>query len=160
MPPIRTPEPEAYTDPTAWSITADLPPSHLWPVIRDAYIIPLQTLWYTHGIGLVPSMRSVYRSPQYELGKGRRGTSLHCFPPGSMGAADLTLHDGRHVRHVIDVMIEELPFRRLCMYEDQNFVHVDYGEPGRRSGERRSLWTCTGPGSVWVLRSFLSGPVI
>lgn len=129
-------------------------------MIRDAYIIPLQTHWYLRGIALVPSAHSVYRPIPYEHSRGRSGNSLHTFPPGTRGAADLTMRDGSHVMHVIDQIVEELPFRRICLYKAHNFVHVDYGEKGRRSGERRSLWEAVGPGSVWVRRSWLPGPVI
>lgn len=157
---MHSAEPSAYTTPQDWCITGDLPPSELWPIIRDRYIIPLQRHWYTHGIGLVPSLNSVYRPVSYEISKGRPGTSLHCFPAGTFGAADLTMHDGSKVKHVIDSVVEHLPFRRICYYEAQNFIHVDYGENGRRSGDRRSLWLCSKPGGSWTRMSWLPEPVI
>lgn len=153
-------EPTAYTDPTAWSITGSLPPPEVWPVIRDAYIIPLQTFWYSSGIALVPSAHSVYRPIQYEHSRGRSGRSLHTFPAGTLGAADITTLDGTPVIHVIDRVIEELPFRRICLYRSNNFIHVDYGDHGARSGDRRSLWECAEPRAPWQFRSWLAGPVI
>lgn len=149
-------EPEAYTTPTDWTITRELPPPHIWPAIRDGYILPLQTLWYLEGIALVPSLHSCYRPPSYERSKGRSGNSLHCFPAGSMGACDITLSDGRPVIEVVDRVIEELPFRRIVVYHGHNFLHVDYGEPGRRSGERRSLWACSAINGSWVRQSWLA----
>lgn len=148
-------EPAAYTDPSSWIITQEQLPQDLWPVIRDSYIIPLQTLWHTHGIGLVPSARSVYRPKEYELSRGRLGGSLHTFPPGTRGAADLTTHDGGEVIYHLDSVIEVLPFRRICYYGLKNFIHVDYGDQGRRSGDRRSLWYCSGPGAPWQFQSWL-----
>lgn len=153
---MRDPEPQAYTTPHDWTITGDQPPAHLWPVIRDAYIVPLQSNWYMSGIGWVPSMRSVYRPVEYEISKGRSGRSLHCFPAGTQGAADLTTHDGSSVMDHVDNLVEELPFRRLCVYRANNFVHVDYGDIGRRSGDRRSLWVCDGPNLPWVRMSWLA----
>lgn len=128
-------------------------------MIRDAYIIPLQTLWYTHGVGLVPSDRSCYRSVEYELSRGRSGRSLHTFPPDTKGACDLRLHNFARIEHVIDTVIEELPFRRIVYYPNNNFLHVDYGEKGRRSGDRRSLWVCAGPLQPWIRQSWLAGPL-
>ena len=152
---MSTKEPAEYTDPTAWTITRELPPPDLWPVIRDAYILPLQTLWYLEGIALIPSLHSCYRPKWYERSKGRSGNSLHCFPAGTLGACDITLADGAPVIHVLDRVIEELPFRRICVYRGHNFLHVDYGEQGRRSGDRRSLWECATITGQWVRRSDL-----
>lgn len=151
-------EPPAYTDPAQWTIHGTRPPEDLWPVIRDRYVVPLQQLWVHLGVGLVPSMRSVYRSRDYELTKGRTGNSLHTFPAGTFGAADLTPHDRCPVMHHLDTLVDYSPFRRICVYRGSNFVHVDYGGPGSRSGDRRSLWFAASPYGRWQLQSYLPDP--
>jgi hypothetical protein len=153
-------EPEAYNNPALWTITGELPPPHVWPVILNNYIRPLTSLFYSEDIALVPSMGSCYRSPEYELLKGRSGRSLHCFPTGTRGACDITTFDKSPIIHIIDVVIDQLPFRRICVYPNNNFIHVDYGEGAGRSGDRRSLWKCDGPTRQWQLQSYLAEPVI
>lgn len=152
-------EPAAYSDPTHWDITRQNPPPDLWPIILHHYIRPLTTLHHAHRLTLVPSLFSVYRPPVYEISRGRSGTSLHCFPAGTLGAADLTTADGSPILHHLDVIIDHTPFRRFAVYSGHNFIHVDYGEPGRRSGDRRSLWLAQSLKSKWIRQSWLAEPL-
>lgn len=153
-------EPAAYDDPTAWHVNRGRIPPEIWGLVRDHYIIPITTFYYTTGIRLVPSQNSVYRPLDHEHTRGRTGLSLHCFPAGTKGAADLTLEDGSPVIHILDQVIDALPFRRICLYPNHNFIHVDYGGPGVRSGQRRSLWQCTSVRGQWVRMSWLAEPLI
>jgi hypothetical protein len=153
-------EPAAYSDPTAWHVNRGRIPPEIWELVREHYVRPITSFYYATGIRLVPSLNSVYRPQDHEIERGRSGSSLHCFPPGTKGAADLTLEGGGPVIHVLDRVIDELPFRRICVYPEHNFLHVDYGEPGRRSGDRRSLWQSASLGGPWIRMSWLAEPVI
>lgn len=152
-------EPTAYSDPAAWTITDDRIPPHIWDTIRDHYITPCTRLFYHHRIALVPSARSCYRPESYERSRGRSGNSLHTFPPGTLGACDLTTASGSPIIHHLDTIVDHGPWRRICIYTAQNFAHVDYGDQGRRPGDRRSLWACTGPNEPWRLMSYLPEPL-
>lgn len=152
-------EPEAYTDPSQWSRTEDPIPPDVWAIIRDHYITPCSRLFYHHRVALVPSDRSCYRTVAYELSRGRRGSSLHTFPPGTLGACDLTTASGLEIIHHLDTIVDHGPWRRIAVYTNNNFIHVDYGDQGARSGDRRSLWACARPREPWRLMSYLPDPL-
>jgi len=151
---------ERYEDPRSWTVDGSIPPPHVWAVIVRRYMIPLEIFRKEFGIFLMPSAGSVYRSMDHEHSKGRSGGSLHTFPPGSFGAADLTTYDGRPVVAHLEEIIFSLPFTRICVYLDQNFVHVDYANRGSLRTERRQLFRCSGGRSPWILQTLLPGPVI
>lgn len=147
--------PTAYTDPLAWSITGEPLPPYVWDIVRASYIAPLRELLRVHGVALVPSVApgavsgSCYRSPTYEKSKGRSGSSLHCFPGGSLGACDLVMMGGGVVTpSAIAVLRAASPFMRVCHYPKNGFVHVDYGGPGvTRVG--RNFYTASAPAAAW-----------
>lgn len=135
-------------DPSAWSIDGTQPPPRVWKMIQEHYIAPLLAFGKAHGVYLVPSMRSCYRSPEYERKKGRAGSSYHCFPPGTRGACDLVRADGGSMADALDLFKASLPFPRIAWYPANGFIHVDYGERSGRKG--RNLYLCKSPSSLWV----------
>jgi hypothetical protein len=148
-------EPKEYSDPFAWTITGDLPPRYVWDRIEAHHIRPLIRIYLSEGVALVPSMRSCYRSVAYELKKGRSGKSLHTFPAASRGACDLIRLDGVDVSSAIDLLVELGPWRRICYYRLQGFVHVDYGDQDGGLCGRRQLWECDGGSAPWRFASWL-----
>lgn len=149
-------EPKEWTEPKAWHIQGGVPPGYVWDIVTACYVPVLQMVRDACGLVLVPSRPcgaaggSCYRPPEYEKIGGRSGSSLHCFPGGSLGACDLvragqlplTLAD-------VDKLRELVPFARLCWYPNNGFVHVDYMGPGvTRRG--RGFYTASGPARPWV----------
>jgi hypothetical protein len=147
--------PACYTDPRAWSITGEPLPGYVWDIVRANYIEPLRRIAERSGVVLVPSIApgalggSCYRSPEYERRKGRAGTSLHCFPAGSLGACDLVMMGGGVITPAaLDALRRWSPFARVCHYPANGFAHVDYTGPGvTRLG--RGWYTCASPAAAW-----------
>ena len=124
-------EPKQWADPSAWCILGTDPPRYVWGIIRANYVEPLRRLRELHGITLVPSGRSCYRPPSWEVAKGRPKNGLHTFPPGSLGACDLVMDGGgRITAEAVHALRLSAPFARICHYPSRGFVHVDYGGPG------------------------------
>lgn len=137
----------------------DLPiPPRIWMDIGTYHVTPLRRLQLFTGAMFFPSKRSGYRPGEWERSKGRDGSSLHTFKPGSWGAVDLVMWNGTHVRHAVDLLVEYGPWRRICYYRDKAFVHVDYGDHDGKRCKRRQLFEAVGDGSVWSLRSYLAEP--
>lgn len=153
------PEPHHYSDPLAWVIDGILPVRHIWDRIECYHIRPLTSLFHATGVPLVPSMRSCYRSRAYELSRGRSGSSLHTFPGATRGACDLLRADGVDVASVLDLLVERGPWRRICHYPNNGFIHVDYGDVQGRICDHRQLFTCSGPVLPWVRVRWLPEPV-
>lgn len=146
---MRYPEPPQYSDPHAWTITGALAPPDVWERILKFHCTPLHTLWISKLVQVVPSGGSCFRSVEWEKSKGRSGSSLHTFPAGSRGACDLVLADGADIIGVMDHLIEDLPYRRLCYYPGHNFVHADYGDQDGKAAPRRTMWIADGPHARW-----------
>jgi hypothetical protein len=145
----KTPEPPQYQTPEAWIISGPLPERSVWDRIEAHHVRPLCTLFHVTGVPLVPSGRSCYRPRSYELQRGRSGSSLHTFPGSSRGACDLVRADGVGVSSALDLLIVRGPWRRICHYPRNGFVHVDYGDANGVICERRQLFTCAGGSAPW-----------
>lgn len=144
-------EPKEWCDPRAWNITGEPCPPHVWDIIQANYIPELRRLLTVHGVALVPSGRSCYRSPAWERAKGRNGRSFHCFPVGSLGACDLVRAGGLPIdQAALHALRSWSAFSRICHYPNNGFVHVDYGGPGARKRPGRTLFTCKAPAASWV----------
>lgn len=142
-------EPWQYNDPHAWAIDQKRPPQAVWDRILKYHVTPVVNLFHATGVALVPSMGSCYRPVEYERAQGRSGSSLHTFPAHSKGACDLVLSGQLDVIRHMDLVIESLPYRRLCYYPGHGFVHGDYGDQDGTPAARRSMWIADGPGSTW-----------
>lgn len=152
-------DPKEWNDPRAWHIQgADLP-AYVWDIVSACYIPALRMVRDACGLVLVPSRPrgsaggSCYRPQEYERTRGRSGSSLHCFPGGSLGACDL-VRAGQLPLTLTDVdklraKARPVPFARMCWYPANGFVHVDYMGPGvTRRG--RGFYTASGPAAPWV----------
>ena len=149
------PEPKQYEQPTAWAIDQQSPPPDVWRRLLQYHIRPVVSIFYAEGVPLVPSRGSCYRPPAWEVQKGRSGFSLHTFPGRSHGACDLVRADGIKVVSVLDLLVEQGPWRRICWYPSRDFIHVDYDDHQGTPCERRQLFECAGPREPWIFRSWL-----
>lgn len=148
-------EPPQFDDASAWTVDHSLPARGVWDRIVKYHVMPCMDLFHAHGVGLVPSVGSCYRSVAHEISKGRPGTSLHCFPVGTRGACDLVRADRVDMATVIDLLVEQGPWRRICWYPVQRFVHVDYGDHKGQPVARRQLFEAPHIHGSWSFRSFL-----
>jgi hypothetical protein len=124
-------------------------PDHIYRTIYYAYIHPLHQLSENFGVNFSPSARSCYRPYAYEIRRGRSGGSLHTFPTGTLGACDLITSKGRITETDLDILKLHSPFKRICHYPKNGFVHVDYGMPGMPV-HRREFYTCNSPSGKWA----------
>jgi hypothetical protein len=147
-------------NPLIWTKEEGGPPPAIWTVIEDAYIRPLLVISRSFGVQLVPSDQSGYRSPRYEISRGRSGRSVHTFPPGSLGAADLRYKDSTPIVWAVESLIDAGPWQRIAVYVNHQFVHVDYGHPSQPTPRSRTLYTCSGPLHPWKFAGTIPGPVI
>lgn len=85
------------------------------------------------------SKKSGYRSYEYELSRGRHGTSQHCFR--GKGAMDLTCNP----KHIDDFVaaLRKSPYNRVCYYTNNQFIHVDFKYAGKH------FFIC-GDGKNWI----------
>lgn len=141
-----------------WTPVEDPIPARIWSVVDLCYVHPLRALQARTGAMFFPSLRSGFRPISWERSKGRSGSSLHTFPGGSMGAVDLVMWNGEHVRHYVDLLVEFGPWRRIAYYSSKGFVHVDYGHSISGRGSRRQLFEGIGSDGVWSFRSYLAEP--
>lgn len=148
--------PQKHRGLAAWCIEDHAPPAAIAAALHLFHFAPVIALHYRHGVTLVPSLRSGYRSPAYELAHGRDGRSLHTFPPGTWGAVDLTAPGAPSILHHLDAIAAHGPWSRICVYPAHNFVHVDYGRARAFGSGPRQLFECSSPSAPWVFRSNLS----
>lgn len=73
------------------------------------------------------SKKSGYRSYEYELTRGRHGTSQHCFR--GKGAMDVTCEES--MLHVLVESLRKSPYNRVCYYPKNKFIHVDFKYAGK-----------------------------
>ena len=64
-----------------------------------------------------------YRSLDWELSKGRSGTSQHTFE--GLGAVDITTPDILVLNQLLE-LAKESDYKRVCYYPKQKFIHLDY----------------------------------
>lgn len=144
--------------PRYWTTVDGDMPLDVWCRIGFHHVLPLRDLQRRTGVMLFPSLRSGYRSVEWEKAKGRSGSSLHTFPGSSRGAVDLVVWDGTPVRHVVDLLVEYGAWRRICLYSGKGFIHVDYGDQSGVPAARRQLFEGLGSDGKWQFRSFLAEP--
>ena len=90
--------------------------------ILEFHIRPMENVQKKHNGEITCSRRSGYRSPEYEILKGRSGTGQHTFT--GRGAVDwITSGD---LNELLDEMIQETGYTRICIYKESLFIHADY----------------------------------
>ena len=109
------------------------------------HILPMNVVRKKHGRPIKVSLNSGYRPEDYELGKGRSGTSEHCFKtlwPMGQGAADYTSRD---LPGLVKLLMKYTKYTRITYYKKKNFIHCDFKhiEGGKRAyyeADSRNKW--------------------
>jgi len=101
--------------------------------IVDYHIKPMNFVRYELGRPIIVSDRSGFRPKLYEVNKGRSGRSQHCFEGN--GAADYTCSGD--INELLELIMKETQYTRVCYYKEENFIHCDYGII---DGDRRQLF--------------------
>jgi len=104
--------------------------------ILHFHILPLQEIRDKIGRAVKVSKRSGYRPVDYEKAHGRSGNSQHCFR--THGAVDL-VYDAELLKE----LKENSPYKRICFYPNNNFIHVDWKGTGRK------YYECPSPTGKW-----------
>ena len=149
---IRCMKRSDYFNITLWCITGSVPPPDVANRLRVGFIGPLWALHERTRKLFTCSQRSGYRPRAYELDRGRSGGSLHCFAKDTLGAVDLLPPPGMSVLDAGELLRENIPFRRVCAYPGNGFLHVDYGFSSQYPVEksRAQRYLCKSPTSAWV----------
>lgn len=144
-------DPVEYARTERWCITGQPPPPWIADRIHAHYVRPLLRLHDEGGPLFDVSNHSCYRPKAYELSKRRSGTSYHTFPRVTLGACDLLVPHGLDCFQAGELLVKRMAFRRVCVYPNNGFIHVDYGQhqvPGERGKAQRYI--CKSPTSPWV----------
>lgn len=97
------------------------------------HILPMQLVRNEINIKITASLKSGYRSPEWEKSKNRNGKSQHCFGQtlagtnrrDELGAVDWTCEDfAKNKNKFLESIIKNTPYRRIAIYE--TFIHCDY----------------------------------
>jgi hypothetical protein len=92
------------------------------------------------------SRRSGHRPAAYEISKGRTGTSEHStFGLPNRGAVDLV-----YSKQLLDQLISDDFYTRICYYPNNGFIHAD-----RLPVERRTYFEASSPTAAWVTIRFI-----
>jgi hypothetical protein len=90
-------------------------------ITADEIITYLNKVEYTTGIDVKISKRSGIRTIEYEKRKGRKGTSQHStYHIAGRGAVDLI-----YTKELLDHLLVDKFFTRICHYPNNGFIHVD-----------------------------------
>lgn len=94
--------------------------------VLACHIPPLTHLQDILGISLYVSVKSGYRSKEWEMRHGRSGRSQHTF--SYLGAVDLTFEDFNGQKDkVISALSRHTNYTRVAIYD--SFLHLDYKNP-------------------------------
>lgn len=132
-------------------------PPYVFESVLRHHLIPLNFARSELGCAIHISRSSGFRSVHHEQSRGRNGLSLHCFGTGKenptirdrMGASDITLGSlDREKWPDLIVLLSRLPYKRICLYPNNNFVHVDY------NSTNKMFYTADTPASKWKAARF------
>ena len=90
------------------------------------HILPMNVVRKKHGRPIKVSLNSGYRPEDYEISKGRPGTSEHCFKtlwPMGQGAAD---YSSRDLPGLVKLLMTHTKYTRIAYYPYQGFIHCDF----------------------------------
>lgn len=94
--------------------------------ILVCHMTPLDALEGVLGFSLGVSIKSGYRSPEWERKHGRSGRSQHTY--GHLGAVDLTFDNFNDRKdEVIEALSLNTYYTRIAIYN--SFLHIDYKNP-------------------------------
>ena len=114
--------------------------------ILEYHILPMQPIRIQLGFPIWASEHSGYRSPAYERKMKREYISPHQFK--EKGAVDWTC-DKKNFYLFVCMMIARHPYKRICLYPEEMFLHGDYLNRGHRlyinkkvevSGKIKNQW--------------------
>lgn len=132
-----------------YCITGKEPEQEVFDAIVKFHIEPMNAVRELYGKPISVSKNSGYRPKAHELSKGRPGTSEHTFEkiyPKGRGAADYTAES---IPKLLDLLISDSPYLRICYYPSHGFIHCDY----KGDGTRRELYQADANGK-WKLERF------
>ena len=124
-------------------------PIHVANMIWQHHILPLQVVRNAIEQPIIISKSSGYRPLDYEISKGRMGSSQHCFGefetsrfnPNHKGAVDL-----RYTPELLKELKQNSPYTRICYYPNNGFIHCDYAT------EDRNYYEADSPSGRWVFK--------
>lgn len=88
-------------------------------------------------VKLYVSIKSAYRSKEWEKSKGRSGYSEHTF--SNLGAVDVTCDNfHKNKDRLLQELIDRSPYTRIAVY--QNFIHCDLKNSWNDSYVYNSKW--------------------
>lgn len=108
-------------------------PQQVCDKLLHKHILPMHPVREELGISITASLKSGYRSPEWELAHKRNGTSQHCFgqklngkfDPKEDGAVDWTCFEFPNNKDkLLASMIKHTDYTRMAVYK--GFIHGDY----------------------------------
>ena len=109
------------------------------------HMIPVSVVREELGVAITASLNSGYRSREWELSKGRSGTSQHVFI--GKGAVDWTCSNFRtNKQKFLELLVEHTDYTRFAVYN--NFIHCDYK---KTPSNKKEVYTSTA-NSIWTLK--------
>lgn len=123
-------------------INDDLIPQEIADKILKYHILPMQEIRNALNKVIQVSKRSGYRPQEHEKRRGRSGNSEHCFKGG--GAVDYVFY-----RELFTKLLICSPYKRICHYPNNGFIHCDY------KGDKRTYYECNSPTSKWKFIKYL-----
>lgn len=134
-------------------ITGERPPLDVAESIIANHINVLNPIREELGASIIVSQKAGYRPKDYEISKGRRGTSQHTFKDkeGNVtgGAADLT---SPKLIELITLLKANSSYSRICYYPNNGFIHCDH-KPTPNGV--RQYFECDSPSSKWRFKKHL-----
>lgn len=137
---ILKPKHKLYFNVSELCITPKDVPLKVADKILKYHIEPMNEIRKMLGKPIFASQSSGYRPEWYEKQRGRSGNSQHCFK--AKGAIDWTAYD---IHKLLELLMEETEYSRICLYENNRFVHCDY----KNEDDGRFFYTCQSPTSHW-----------
>lgn len=111
------------TELSSYDIAGKGLPDKVETKVLVCHITPLTALQNILGIDLYVSIKSGYRSKEWEKEHGRSGYSQHTYE--YLGAVDLTFDDfNLNKDKVIKALAENTNYTRIAIYN--SFLHIDY----------------------------------
>lgn len=126
-----------------FNISGDPIPEKICDKLLLYHILPMQRVRNEMGIWITASLKSGYRSLEWEKSHGRSGNSQHTFK--GMGAVDWTCKEFDHYKEdFIKHIIRHTKYNRIAVYN--SFIHCDYKiTPSQKrelySSDSKSNWT-------------------
>jgi len=112
--------------------------------ILEHHLLPIQRVIDYTCLKIYPSLKSGYRSYEWEIAHGRSGTSQHSYIADGKGATDITCDDFEdNVDTLLEGLISYTTYTRFAVYN--GFIHADYK---KTTNNQRQLFK-SGADSKW-----------